>query len=40
MEPSALLVVNISAGPFLRIFPWGGGGGGFFEKVPFCEIIY
>jgi hypothetical protein len=25
------------SGPFLRIFPWGGG---FFEKGPFCEIIH
>ena len=24
-------------GPFLRIFPLGGG---FFEKGPFCETIY
>ena len=32
-------VMNTSfAGPFLRIFPWGGGA--FFEKGPFCEIIY
>jgi hypothetical protein len=24
------------SGSFLRIFPWGA----FFEKGPFCEIIY
>ena len=29
---------TIKPGPFLRIFPWGGGA--FFEKGPFCEIIY
>jgi hypothetical protein len=28
-----------NAGPFLRIFSWGGGAGAFFEKGPFCEII-
>jgi uncharacterized protein (DUF2132 family) len=27
-----------SSRAFLRIFPWGGGR--FFEKGPFCEIIY
>ena len=30
---------EILSGPFLRIFPWGGGGA-FFEKGPFCEMIY
>jgi hypothetical protein len=24
---------GVQAGPFLRIFPWGGA---FFEKGPFC----
>jgi hypothetical protein len=30
-------ISHLVAGPFLRIFPWGGGA--FFEKGPFCEII-
>jgi hypothetical protein len=29
---------DILSGPFLRIFPWEKGA--FFEKAPFCEIIY
>jgi hypothetical protein len=34
-------IAFLDSGPFLRIFPWGGGGGGeFFEKGPLCEIIY
>jgi hypothetical protein len=33
-----LKIFDFLAGPFLRIFPVGGGT--FFEKGPFCEIIY
>jgi hypothetical protein len=47
VNPKILGVIRIAAsfpfreesGPFLRIFPWGGGGA-FLEKGPFCEIIY
>jgi hypothetical protein len=42
--PTALLtqytqtnLFEILSGHFLRIFPWEGA---FFEKGPFCEIIY
>jgi hypothetical protein len=42
--PTALLtqytyttLFEILSWPFLRIFPWGEA---FFEKGPFCEIIY
>jgi hypothetical protein len=47
--PTALLtqctyttLFDILSRPFLRIFSCGGGGerGAFFEKGPFCEIIY
>jgi hypothetical protein len=34
----AIPIHGCASGPFLRIFPWGGGA--FFEKGPFCEIIY
>jgi hypothetical protein len=34
-----LLASHSNAGPFLKDFPVGGGGA-FFEKGPFCEIIY
>jgi hypothetical protein len=27
-------------GAFFKDFPVGGRGGAFFEKGPFCEIIY
>ena len=36
---STIFGVCSISGPFLRIFPWGGGGA-FFENGPFREIMY